>query len=270
MSSTVRILLLLDISIITLPRNEVFPALLVPATSIVLLPSTMNEISPAASGSIILLFTNNGSVHGLSLCRLNAYAIPVGFNGSVIAATLALAAGSCSSVSSTGFASSSGLPEIILSFDAQLSPSGTVGMMFVMQSPYIACTMNMGILPIGELTTMSCIFSSCRSTSMSPNPTVYRTSISASSSLSFCLSLIPLFTLSSSSRSFPTEVNTALILCGSVNSSLVGLCSDSMFLAASSSSYLSSVSLNSGGIMWYVYCMLSGCSNIVTSVFPTM
>jgi hypothetical protein len=74
---------------------------------------------------------NNGNVQGLSRCLLSANAIPLGFSGDVIAATLARDRGSINSVSSIGFASSSGLPLMSLSFDAHDSASGTVGYMFV-------------------------------------------------------------------------------------------------------------------------------------------
>src|SRR3989338_6839848 len=113
----------LIISVIIAPKKEVFPADLVPATRSVLEPSTRKLIIPAASGVIILFCMNRGSVHGLSLWRLNAYAIPVGFKGGATTATLAFAFGNTSSVSSIGLASSSGLAEMSLSFDAHDSPS---------------------------------------------------------------------------------------------------------------------------------------------------
>ena len=78
----------------------------------------------------------------------------------LIAATLVEAPGSISSVSRIGLASSKGLPEIILNFEAQLSASAGVGMMFVTQSSYFQCTINIGILPIGELIVMSWTFGS--------------------------------------------------------------------------------------------------------------
>src|SRR3989344_471133 len=120
----------LIISVITAPRIDVFPALLVPAISIVLDPSTRKLITPAPSGEIILFFISSAKVHGLSLCRLNAYANPVGFIGGEITATLDIAPGTASSVSRIGFASSNGLPDINLSFDAHDSPSVTVGTIF--------------------------------------------------------------------------------------------------------------------------------------------
>src|SRR3989344_3663189 len=123
----VRILLLRMMSTITLPRSDVFPLLRVPAISNVLLPSIKKFITPAASGLIIFVFINNGKVQGLSRWRRKEYASPVGLSGAVMAATLALACGKISSVSKIGFASSSGRPEIILNFDAQLSPSGALG-----------------------------------------------------------------------------------------------------------------------------------------------
>src|SRR3989338_6063493 len=103
---------------------------------------------------------NNGSVQGLSLCLLNAYASPVGFSGAVIAPTLALALGISISVSKIGFASSRGLPEISLNFVAHDSASVDVGRIFVLQLSYFAWTKNIGVLPIGLLITTSCIFSS--------------------------------------------------------------------------------------------------------------
>src|SRR3989338_3150396 len=117
------------------PNNDVFPALLVPATSIVLLPSIIKLRRPAAKGLIILLYINNGSVHGLSLCLLKAKDIPNGFNGCPTAATLAFAPFMLSSVSRIGLASSSGLPDISLNFVAHESASELVGIIFVLQSP---------------------------------------------------------------------------------------------------------------------------------------
>ena len=78
---------------------------------------------------------NNGSVQGLSLCLLNAYARPFGFHGLEIAATLALALGITKSVSQIGLASSNGLPDANLNFVAQDSPSSSLGIIFVTHSP---------------------------------------------------------------------------------------------------------------------------------------
>ena len=132
--STVIILNLLIISINMLERKLDFPELLVPAIIMDLVPSTRKLINPAARGVIVLYFMNNGRVHGLSLCLLKENARPFGFNGFVIVDVLTDAPGSSSSVSRMTFASSSGLPDIILSFDAQDSHSLGVGMIFVLQS----------------------------------------------------------------------------------------------------------------------------------------
>ena len=112
----------------------VFPALLVPAISIDLEPSTMKLMIPAATEFIILVLMNNGRVHGLSLCLLKANASPLGFNGGEITAILAFAPGIISSVSRIGLASSNGLPLMSLNFDAQDSASGLVGTILVLQS----------------------------------------------------------------------------------------------------------------------------------------
>ena len=118
----------------TAPRREVFPALLVPATSMVRAPSTMKEIMPAEREVSMRFLMNSGRVHGLSRCRRSANARPVGLRGEEMTATLAFAPGMSSSVSRMGLASSSGLPDIRRSFDAQESASVRVGMMLVLQS----------------------------------------------------------------------------------------------------------------------------------------
>src|SRR3989338_8571161 len=130
-SSIVIMRYFLIISTIKPLKSELFPELLVPAISIVLVPSIRKLSSPAAVGLIIFALINNGSVHGLSLCLLKEYANPVGFNGFVITATLVDADGSSNSVSNIGFASSNGLPEINLNFEAQPSDSFFVGTMLV-------------------------------------------------------------------------------------------------------------------------------------------
>jgi hypothetical protein len=71
-SSILKILYLLIISTMTEPSTDVFPADLVPATSIVLEPSIRKLRSPAERGVIILCFMKRGKVHGLSLCRRKA------------------------------------------------------------------------------------------------------------------------------------------------------------------------------------------------------
>src|SRR3989344_5436296 len=130
-SSTVIILSFGIICTMQLPKKEDLPLLLVPAMSIVLEPSMRNHISAAANGLSILLFMNNGSVHGLSLCRLMAKPSPSGDSVLVMAAILALPPGADISVSSTGFASSSGRPLVRRNLVAQDSASSLLGMMFV-------------------------------------------------------------------------------------------------------------------------------------------
>ncbi len=137
-SSIVIILNLLRIVVRTEPSKDVLPELLVPATNNVLFPSIKKLINPAARAFNIPVLMNSGNVHGLSRCLLNAYANPDGFSGGAITPTRALAPGNSISVSRIGFASSSGLPEINLNLDAQLSASAGVGIIFVLQSPYSA------------------------------------------------------------------------------------------------------------------------------------
>ena len=93
-------------------------------------------IIPAPNGDIILFCTNNGSVHGLSLCLLRAYANPLGFRGVLITATLERAPGIINSVSKIGFASSNGLPEISLNLAAQELTSSWLGRILVTHSSY--------------------------------------------------------------------------------------------------------------------------------------
>ena len=92
------------------------------------------ESNPAASGSIMPLFMKRGSVHGLSLCLLIAKPRPSGDSDLVMTANLALPPGMSISASSTGFASSRGLPDSILSLVAHASASSCVGMRFVLHS----------------------------------------------------------------------------------------------------------------------------------------
>ncbi len=130
----VTILVLGSISSMSAPRTLVFPDPLPPATSMLTLPSIMKESRPAASGSIILALTNRGRVHGLSLCLLIANPKPCGDKPFVMTANLAFPPGTPMSVSRTGFASSSGLPECILRRVAQDSASSLVGIRFVLHS----------------------------------------------------------------------------------------------------------------------------------------
>src|SRR3989344_7023083 len=116
------------------PKKDVLPELLVPAISKLLEPSIRNHISPAEKGSIILVLTNKGKVHGLSLCLLKAKAKPSGDNDLVIAATLALPPGTINSVSRTGLASSNGLPDCRRNRVAHDSASSKLGTIFVSHS----------------------------------------------------------------------------------------------------------------------------------------
>ncbi len=112
-----------------LPSKEDFPLDLVPATKMVALLSIKKLNNPAAIEFIYLILgcTYNGKVQGKSLCLLKEKAIPEGFNGALMAATLAVNLSVVSSVSRIGFASSKGLPESNLNLVAQLSTSEGVG-----------------------------------------------------------------------------------------------------------------------------------------------
>ncbi len=133
-SSTQMILCFFMISSIIELSSDVLPLPLPPAISIALPPSTRKLLSPANSGSRYLPRMKSGKVHGFSLWRLNAYARPSGDSDFDIAATLALPPGVLISVSRTGLASSSGLPENSLNLVAHASASSLVGIRFVSHS----------------------------------------------------------------------------------------------------------------------------------------
>ena len=108
---------------------------------------------------------------------------------------------------------------------------------------------NIGVLFEGEFIEISCILSSSSMVSIRPNPTVYLINMFASSTTSFCLSLIFLNSAISSIKSDEMLKKTSLNFPGSIKSFDSGLCSEITSFARFNILYLSSDKVNSTGVM---------------------